>query len=272
MEKTRPNRTHVVAVLVALAAALVARSALQVHLRNIGIPQPFAADVSYLVVPPLLAILLFPVLTANRTLLRQCFDTSHLNMRLVLNALALGGLLRLAWWCHVVAGVSLGIFQNDDPSRVVGPEAMFRCPPGYALATGVLVMSILVPVIEELLHRGFVLTYLRRHGPAIAVAGSAALFAVYHPLGAWGFVFLAGLVMGAQFWITRSLWPSLITHATINTLVIIDWRCVQGQWNPPAADLPLVSVAVVAISLLVVCGGLTAWLLFKMHRGEHSPR
>ena len=272
MENTIPNRTHIVAVLAALVAALVARSALQVYLRDIGIQQQFAADVSYLVVPPVLAILLFPLWKANRVLLRQCFDTSHLNTRLVLNALALGALLRLAWWCHAVAGVSLGIYQSEDPSRVVGPEVMFRCPPGYALATGVVVMAILVPVIEELFHRGFVLTYLRRHGAAIAVAGSAALFAVYHPLGTWGFAFLAGLVMGAQFWIARSLWPSLITHATVNMLVIIDWGCMHGRWNPPAADLPLVPVAAVSISLLMLCGGLIAWLLFKMHRGERSPR
>ena len=272
MDYTRPVRTHLIAVLVALAAALVARAVLQLELREVGLQRQFAADLSYLVVPPLLAVLLFPVLKASRGRLRERFNTAHLDARLVINALALGALLRLAWWCHLIAGVSLGIYQNDVPDLVSGPVIVFRCPPAYLLATSVLVMSILVPLVEEIIHRGFVQSYLRPHGPALAIAGSAALFMIYHPLGTWGFVFIAGLLLGAQYWMTRSLWPSLITHSTINTLIIFDWRCLQGQWNPPPADLPRASVAAVAIILLVACGVSIAVLLFKMHRGERAPR
>ena len=154
VDYTRPVRTHLIAVLVALAAALVARAVLQLELREVGLQRQFAADLSYLVVPPLLAVLLFPVLKASRGRLRERFNTAHLNARLVINALALGALLRLAWWCHLIAGVSLGIYQNDVPDLVSGPVIVFRCPPAYLLATSVLVMSILVPLVEEIIHSG----------------------------------------------------------------------------------------------------------------------
>jgi membrane protease YdiL (CAAX protease family) len=85
-------------------------------------------------------------------------------------------------------------------------------------------------------------------------------------------VIFAGLVFGTQYWITRSLWPSLITHATINLLIQFDWRCLQGLWNPPANDLPLVVPGAVALLLLAVFVASVLAILRHMHRGEYSPR
>jgi len=263
---------HVVSVLVALTAALVARAVLQVALRDAGIARQFAADLSYLVVPPLLVLLLFPVLKASTTKLQVWFTTSNLNARLVTKALALGILLRLSWWCHLIAGVSLGLYRGDDPTLANGPTLVFQCPPGYMLVTGAFVMALLVPIVEEIIHRGFVQSYLSRFGPVLAISGSAVAFTVFHPLGSWAFVFLAGVVFGTLFWITRSLWASLITHATINGLVQLDWYCLKGQWNPPAHDVPNVAVATTALILLMFCAVLIIVLLKHIHRGERSPR
>lgn len=272
MKTDTPARTHVIAVLVALTAALIARAVLQVEFREAGIQRQFAADLSYLVVPPILVLLLFPVLNASRNPLRERFSTSHVDGRILFSAVALGALLRLAWWCHVVVGVSLGLYRNNDPNLVNGLTFGFQCPPGYVLATGVLVMTLLVPITEEIVHRGLVQTYLHRFGARIAISGSAATFAVFHPPGTWAFVFVAGVVFGTQYWLTRSLWPSIVTHATINGLILMDWRCLHGQWNPPASDLPYTAAAAMAAILLAICGWLIIVLLNKMHRGEASPR
>ena len=48
-----------------------------------------------------------------------------------------------------------------------------------------------------------------------------------------GIVFLMGVVLGTQFWNTRTLWTTIVTHATYNGLVQFDWRCLTG----PRADL-----------------------------------
>lgn len=272
MNNNAPARIHVIAVLVAITAALVARALIQVELRETGVQQQFAADLSYLVVPFILLALLFPVLKANRNSLRIQFAHANIDASLVLSAVALGVLLRLGWWCHVVAGVSLGIYSNGDSNLVHGLTLTFQCPPGYMLATGVLVMAFLVPIIEETIHRGFVQSFLHHLGPVTAICTSAAAFAVFHPTGSWIFAFFAGLVFGTQYWITRSLWPSIITHATINALVQLDWHCLRGHWVPPETDLPYTVAAAAALTLFVTCSGLVITLLKRMHRGEHSPR
>ena len=268
MSSRPPTRLHVTAVLLALTAALFARALLQIKLREAGTDPQFAADLSYLVVPPILALLLFPVLTANKEAIREQFKLSRLKPRLILGAIAIGVLLRVGWWSHLVAFVSLGIYRNGDPNAVIGPALSFQCPPVYVLVTGLIVMAVLVPTIEELINRGIVQSALYQYGPGLAVGGSAVVFTVFHPFDSWAFVFLAGLVFGTQFWITRSLWSSLLTHATFNGLIQLDWRCLHGQWNPPTSDIPLVLPASIALALLFTCVASIAFLLLRMHRGE----
>jgi len=261
-----------VAVILALTAALFARSYLQIFLRESVYDKPYAADLSYVVVPPILALLLFPVLKQNSLEIRRQFAVAKLNGQLILSAFALGVLLRLSWWSQLAAGVSLGIYRADDPNFIVGPAFIFQCPPVHVLATGIVVMAILVPIIEEVVHRGLVQSALHRFGPWIAITGSSIVFTVFHPPGSWGFVILAGVVFGTQYWITRSLWSSLITHVTINLMIQFDWRCMKGHWTPPANDLPLVVPGTVALLLLVVFVASVVAILRHMHRGRYAPR
>jgi len=272
MDSRPPTLKHAVAVILALAAALLARSWLQVALRAGDVDKLYAADLSYLVVPPILILLLFPVLQANRVGLRRQLDTAHVGAGLVLSAIGLGVLLRLAWWCQLAAGISIGVYSNGGAYTAVGPVFNFQCPSAYVMAMGVIVMALLVPVIEEVVHRGFVQSALYRYGPAVAILGAAAVFTVFHPPGSWGFVFSAGVMLGTQYRITRSLWSSLISHATINALIQLDWRCLRGQWNPPATEIPIIESFAVALLLFFVCIGSIVAVLVRMHRGDMSPR
>ena len=258
--------------MLALTAALLARSWLQVELRAGDMDTLYAADLSYLVVPPILLLLLFPALQANRAWLRRQLDLANVGTGLVLNAIGLGVLLRLAWWCQLASGISIGVYSSGGPYTAVGPVFNFQCPPAYVIATGIIVMAALVPVIEEVVHRGFVQSALYRYGPATAIVGAAAVFTVLHPPGSWGFVFSAGLMLGVQYHITKSLWSSLISHATINALIQLDWRCLRGQWNPPATEIPLMEPFAVALILFFVCIGSIVAILVRMHRGDMSPR
>jgi membrane protease YdiL (CAAX protease family) len=271
MNSSAPARTQFLAAILALTAALFARAYLQIVLRENGYDKLYAADISYLVVPPILALLLFPVLKQNRLEIRRQFAVTKLSGHLVLSAFALGVLLRLAWWSQLVVGVSFGFYRGDDYNLIIGPAFALQCPPAHVLATGIVVMAILVPIIEEVVHRGLVQSALHRFGPWIAITGSAIVFAVFHPPGNWGFVFPAGVVFGTQYWITRSLWSSLITHATINLLIQFDWRCLRGQWSPRAGDLPLVVPGAVALILLAVLVASILVVLRHMHRGDNRP-
>lgn len=263
------SRTTLVAVVIATFAALVARAWLEVQLVQAGMQSLVAADLSYLVVPPILVLLLFPLWRTEKNFLSSQFSRKNLTWRLVLTAVAIGVLIRLMWWSQLIAGVSFGIYAHSDPDAIVGPVFSFQCASPSVVFLGFIVMAVLVPLIEEIVHRGYVQTALRHRGFAIAIAISSMVFALFHPFESWSYVFLIGIVLGTQYWFTRSLWSSLITHATINGLIQIDWRCLSGQWNPRPDDLPILLPGLTAIFVLV---GSLLLLFLLLHRMATEAR
>ena len=251
MEADRPAAKNAFAVIVATTAALFARSWLQVELLRDGLQKDYAADLSYLVVSPILLVLLFPVLRQDKAFLVEQLRPSMLSPSIILRAVAVGILIRVLWWSMTIAGVAFGIFRNDDPSAIEGPLFSFQCPPAQVALVGFLVMAVMVPIVEEVTHRAYVQSSLRRRGPVIAIAVSATVFAILHPPSSWSFTFVAGVVFGIQYWNSRSLWPSLISHATFNSLIQVDWRCLHGIWNPPISELPLWRIGIPATGILV---------------------
>ena len=267
------SRTTLVAVVIATVAALIARSWLQLQLIHDGMNSALAADVSYLVVPPILVMLLFPLWRSERAFLCAQFRRKDATFTLVLNAIAIGVLIRLCWWAQLIAGVSLGIYQSDDPTALVGPTFSFQCASPAIVALGFLVVAVLTPVIEETVHRAYILTALRRRGSLVAILVSALIFAVCHRQSSWAFAIFAGIIFGVQYWSTKALWASIISHATVNAMSLIDWRCLRGSWNPPTSEIPIVVPA--AAALLVLTGGIVAIVVLlrkNVTEAKLSPR
>ena len=261
------SRTTLVAVLVATIAALTARSWLQIQLIQGGMRSLVAADLSYLVVPPVLILLLFPLWRREKVFLISQFSRKDLTWKLALTAIAIGILIRVLWWSQLIAGVSFGVYTSPDPEAIVGPIISFQCSSPGVVFLGFLVMAVLVPLIEEIVHRGYVQTAMRHRGIALAILTSAFVFALFHKMTSWPFAFSAGVVLGAQYWATRSLWSSLICHAVINGMVQIDWRCMSGQWNPKPGDLPLLVPGLVATTIGIICLTTLMILLHRMFTG-----
>jgi len=274
MEASRPAAKYAFAVIVATTAALFARSWLQMELLRDGLQKDHAADLSYLVVPPILLVLLSPVIRQDKTFLLERFRWSALSPSIILRAVAVGVLIRLLWWNMTIAGVAFGYFRNDNPLAVEGPVFWFQCPPAQVALVGFVVMAVMVPIIEEVTHRAYVQSSLRHRGPVIAIAASAMVFAVFHPSSSLWFTFVAGVVFGVQYWNSGSIWPSLISHATVNGLIQVDWRCLHGIWNPPISELPLWRIGVPATAVLILAMTLIVSLIrdTKMRRGDRSPR
>ena len=177
------SRTTIVAVFIATFAALIARSWLQLRLMRNGMPPLIAADVSFLVVPPILLLLLFPLWNNEKRFLASLFRRQDLTWRLALSAMAIGIMIRFAWWGQLVAGGSFGVYQSTDPAAIVGPVFSFQCDSPSVVILGFVVMAILVPVIEEVTNRGYFQTILQRRGAIFAIVGSALIFTVFHRLG-----------------------------------------------------------------------------------------
>ena len=91
--------------------------------------------------------------------------------------------------------------------------------------------TVLVPLSEEVLHRGFLYAYLRTVlGKWPALVLQAVMFTALHlrladPSWSYGIhladVFLLGLAFGFLYEHTESLYPSIVCHGTINYLAIL---------------------------------------------------
>ncbi len=273
MTPTHSTRAPIVVMLVILTAATFARSFLQVRLQNSGIEAGFAKDLSFLVVPIILGLLMFPILRDNKASLLGMFQRKHLTFRLIVTTFAIGVSMRIAWWCHLVVRISFGLGTDPGTQALAGPSFSFGCPPLPVITLGIVVMALLTPVTEEIFHRGLIQSSMRHRGPAIAIATSAILFTIFHPPASYLFVFASGIVFGVQFWNSRSLWPSLISHATYNGLIQLDWRCVSGSWNPTMSELPLVKPGIAAIAGFAFAILALIRLLTRGNAGAHeAPR
>lgn len=267
MTVASPPRSHLIAVILAVFASLIGRSWLHVKLLADGLQKDYAADLSYLVVPPILLLLLLPLYRFHKPLVRRLVRPRGLTFRMFLNAIAIGVLLRLSSWCKLVAGISFGFYQNTDPGAVAGPSFSFNCSPPQVVILGVIVMVMMVPFIEEMLHRGVIQTWLAKRGPVIAILLSSLLFMLLHRQSSWGFAFFAGLVFGIQFWRSKTIWYSVTTHATVNGLIQLDWRCLHGRWNPPTSEIPLWSVGLISLGALLLAVLTLLYLLLGKNAG-----
>lgn len=266
MSNQFPARRHVTAVLLALLAALLLRSWLQLRLLRDDAAPAYAADLSYLLAIPVFVLLVLPALLADRAELggRLAWPAP----RTVLIALSIGLLLRLAWWLQTIAGAAFGLYRAGGTEPATPLQLHFACPPPGETALALFVTALLVPWVEELVHRAYVQTALHARGAFVAVGLSAAVFALLHPARSWAFAFAAGIVFGVQYWRSGSLWPPVVSHATVNALIVLDWRCLKGRWIPAGSELPLWLPATASTIALLVCAGAIIALLCRDRRRD----
>ncbi|MET0344055.1 MAG: CPBP family intramembrane glutamic endopeptidase [Polyangiales bacterium] len=100
-------------------------------------------------------------------------------------------------------------------------------------------IAAVVPLMEELLFRGFFLFGLaRRYGNGFALIVSSCFFGIVHMAAVPAvYATVAGLVLGVLALATRSVWPGVAVHAAINALpVLIPERALPVEgFNVPSA-------------------------------------
>jgi membrane protease YdiL (CAAX protease family) len=118
-----------------------------------------------------------------------------------------------------IAVVALGVGAFAVGRLVVGGPAPAPATAGWVLA------NVFAAVAEEAWFRRLCFGALRPGGTGYAVVASAGLFAVVH-VGQYGLWVLpldlaAGLLLGWQRAATGRWWPSAVTHAAANVLMIL---------------------------------------------------
>jgi membrane protease YdiL (CAAX protease family) len=249
-------------VLFILAAHLV-RALLESWLRDNGLDTTLSKDLSYLVVPPILLLLTLPYLRLCKKHLVALLRPSACTRGLVIASICVGAAMRAAYWAAITACAALGVIQGDDASAISAPFIEFLNPATSLVILSFFVMAILIPVTEELVNRGLVLHALLNRGALVAVTLSAAIFAVMHSPQTYIMSFMGGIVLGVQTLKFRTLWAALVTHATFNTIVIIEQKFVHFVWSPAYPDLRLalfsLVIAVIAITAILA-------LLLPLHK------
>lgn len=150
--------------------------------------------------------------------------------RQALLAVAVGTGVFVLWINLDAAPLVIGTSEGFDPR--VGTEVR------WALAVPRLAgAALVVPVMEELFWRSFVLRWLERQtfldvDPGSigwrALVISSAIFAVEHHL--WLAGLLAGLAYGWLYMRTGSLWAAILAHAVTNGLLGV-WVLTTGAWE-----------------------------------------
>jgi exosortase E/protease (VPEID-CTERM system) len=149
---------------------------------------------------------------------------------------------RLDWRLDPVslaAGVAIGaLWLATAPPPAEADSALADAlaalgPAAFALwvASRLVGTALLVPLIEELVFRGYVLRRLDTGGivmRALALAVSSALFAALHDR--WLAAALAGLVFGLLTLRSGRLTDAVLAHAAANA-VIAAWAAAAGDWH-----------------------------------------
>jgi exosortase E/protease (VPEID-CTERM system) len=165
-------------------------------------------------------------------------------------ALAMAASLALFWpvlralpWridpVAAAAGLAIGAaWVATTPAAEGAPPfaALSGAAAGLWIVARVIGTGFLVPVIEELFFRGYLVGRLAPVRPevradwrvAAAILVSAGLFAAFHDR--WFAAFLSGLVFGALFARSRRVTDAIVAHAAAN-LAIAAWALSTGDWS-----------------------------------------
>ena len=239
-------------------SSLMVREYVRLRLLQSGTAPDRAGHLSAIAGFLLLGVLLAPLLIPVR---RHLFDLFRKPLRwrgIVLQALAIGILLRGAAWCIAIASAYL---RTNGPLPTGASELLFwwHCPAFDYLLMSITVLALLTPLVEETLNRGVILGGLLDGKRPLAVPLSAVLFAVFHSPNNLAIAFLFGMTTARMMIRDRCLLGPMVAHATFNGLTVLDWDCLNGIWSPRA---PAASVATALLVAAVVIWSLT-WRMVR---------
>jgi CAAX prenyl protease-like protein len=157
---------------------------------------------------------------------------SGLTLRRIGFAFAAGVVVFLLWINLDFEWAQVGKLPSFDPTHADRPEIHWTL-----VSFRVIGLAVVVPVMEELFWRSFLLRWLDRHDflaqdPARvslrATIICALLFASEHNL--WVAGLLAGLIYNFVYMRGGNLWLPIVSHATTNA-ALAWWILATGHWE-----------------------------------------
>lgn len=132
--------------------------------------------------------------------------------------------------CSIVLGFNIILSEADNILRTFLPVNAYwgeifndLFSMHYGLLAAFIAVSIVAPLVEELLFRGIILRgFLKYYSVKKSIIVSALLFGIMH-LNPWQFLgaFMFGILFGWWFVKTRSIIPCILGHALNNSLAFL---------------------------------------------------
>ncbi len=138
---------------------------------------------------------------------------------------------------------------------------------GSNLVVGILIFGLLAAISEEILFRSviqkaFIRLFKNAH---VAIIVTAFVFSAFHG-DIYGFFprFILGLMLGYMFWLSKSIWASIIMHFTNNTTIVMLYFLNKKEVinidveNFGSTDnvLLIVLSLVVTVAIFIICNRL----------------
>jgi CAAX prenyl protease-like protein len=146
------------------------------------------------------------------------------------------GIFVFIMWISPQAWLGFPARTDGFNPEIFGRESALYWP---NVAFRFLRLVVVVPLVEEIFWRGFLLRYLIREDFESVAIGTfswlsflavAAVFAFSHSSADWAAAFATGLLYnGVAYW-TKSLSTCVLTHAITNLLLGL-WIMHTGQWG-----------------------------------------
>jgi len=134
--------------------------------------------------------------------------------------------------------------------RLPAEAQPIHAPAGMPFVTVMLLLtmaSVVAGVVEEAAFRGYMQGPIeRRHGPAVAILGTGAIFGLahftHHPTGVIAmlpyYMFVAA-VFGGLAWLTNSIWPGVVVHAIGDVFSLGRlWITGKPEWEMSTGSTP----------------------------------
>ncbi len=134
-----------------------------------------------------------------------------------------------------------------------------------SLIQTILIVAVAVPIIEELLFRGFLLTAFSQWGHGWAVVFPGLVFALlHHPAGMLG-AFAAASVSAISVIHYKSIVPAIVIHASGNLFLDL-LEAFHGWVQPPLVELFCIGIRVGFVLAVFLLRHRLAWIWYEFRR------
>jgi uncharacterized protein len=138
--------------------------------------------------------------------------------------------------------------QNDNEVVV-----LLKAKSGLDVIINVLVMAVIPAIFEEMCFRGALQRILIRlfKNPWMGIIATAILFSAFH-LQFEGFLprMFLGILLGATFWYSGSLWTNILAHCFYNGIQVVAASYYPQAFNDNNPSVPMYSVVISALFVL----------------------